>query len=103
MIVVEALDFGCRRLRRPGDRKLGGRGVERLSAELAVEILRIFRRRIEMHDGGGAVAEREPCAAKPIFGERDLFRALRRRAQRSEMRERSLRLAEKPQGNPAGK
>src|SRR5262245_20282927 len=75
---------------------------ERLPAELAVEILGVLGRVIEMDHRRAAIAKFEPGAAKPIFAKRDALGARCDTAQRQEVLQRQIGIVEETQSDPAG-
>src|SRR4051812_36996079 len=97
----EALNIGVLRQRGGGHLEMSRFGVERLPAELTVEILRVLGGAVEMNGGGAAVAESERRPAKPIFSKCDALRARRRRAESYEMVQRRFRLRQEAKRNPA--
>src|SRR4029079_3995089 len=77
-------------------------GVERLAAELPVEILRVLGRAMEVDQGRAAIAERKRGAAKPIFAERYALGAGGGAPQRQEVAKSGRRIRQEAERDPAG-
>ncbi len=96
--------FGCRLRVGTGLKvtsRCAGFGIERLTRELSVEILRILGGAVEMDDGRVLVAEGERGAAKPIFAKGNALGAGGDAAQRQEMAQGGVRIVQEAQRDPA--